>query len=260
VGRHKLNVFISYSHDDDPRWLERVQKHLKPLARVGALDLWDDTRIKSGDRWRPEIRDALVGAEVAVLLISANFYASEFIDTNELPPLLEAAREGGLVILGVHINPSRFDRDQILSEYQTVNPPDQPITSLSEADQEKVFDDLARRIEELAEPTGWSESSTEPRARLGRLYGAIPNLPPKYLERARDLDAIKAKLLGADGASVAVVGARRALRSREWAGSARPCSRRRSSKIERSAPGSATGSCGSHWVRRPKCWPSSRGC
>ena len=40
----KLNVFVSYSHDDEPKWLERIQKHLTPLARDGKLDLWDDTR------------------------------------------------------------------------------------------------------------------------------------------------------------------------------------------------------------------------
>ena len=39
----KLNVFVSYSHRDKA-WLERVQVHLKPLARGGRLDLWDDTR------------------------------------------------------------------------------------------------------------------------------------------------------------------------------------------------------------------------
>jgi len=153
MSSDKLNVFVSYSHDDDPRWLERVQVHLKPLARDDRLDLWDDTRIKGGDRWRQEISDALDRAKVAVLLVSADFYASDFIAKNELPPLLEAARERGLKILGVHINYSRFDRDQVLSEYQTINPPDEPIEDLpSRGKQEKVFAGLARRIEELLEP------------------------------------------------------------------------------------------------------------
>jgi NB-ARC domain/TIR domain len=207
MSSDKLNVFVSYSHDDDPQWLERVQVHLKPLARDGRLDLWDDTRIKGGDRWRQEIRDALDRAKVAVLLISADFYASDFIAKNELPPLLEAARERGLKILGVHINYSRFDRDEILSEYQTVNRPGEPIEDLpSRGKQEKVFADLARRIEELLEPPT-SPGASEGGKVLGRLYGAIPKLPPHYLERLKELEAIKAKLLGA--ASVGVVGARR---------------------------------------------------
>jgi hypothetical protein len=53
----------------------------------------------------------------------------------------------------VHINYSRFDRDQVLFEYQTINPPGEPIEDLpSRGKQEKVFADLARRIEELLEP------------------------------------------------------------------------------------------------------------
>lgn len=130
MGSDKLNVLVSYSHEDK-EWLERVQVHLKPLARDGKLELWDDTRIKSGQRWRNEIKAALAQADVAILLISADFYASDFIANNELPPLLESAQsERGLVILGVHISYSDFGNDRILSEYQTVNTSKQPIEDL----------------------------------------------------------------------------------------------------------------------------------
>ena len=162
---NKLNVFVSYSHKDKA-WLERVQVHLRPLARDGKLDLWDDTGIKAGQRWREEIKAALARADVAILLISADFYASDFIAKNELPPLLEAARsERGLVVAGVHINYSRFDRDEVLSEYQTVNTPNRPIESRSKPNQEKAFDALARRIEELL----WVQSA------------GPPPIPPEYL-------------------------------------------------------------------------------
>jgi TIR domain len=149
----RLGVFVSYSHDDDQKWLGRIRVHLARLIRDGKVELWDDTRIKAGEHWREEIRAALARARVAVLLISADFYASDFIADKELPPLLEAERERGLVILGVHINYSSFDSDRTLSEYQTINPPGEPLESLAtKAEQEKVFDKLRRRIEELLEP------------------------------------------------------------------------------------------------------------
>ncbi len=82
----RTNVFISYSHKDK-KWLERLQAHLKPLERAGLVDRWDDTRIEAGDEWRKEIRQALDAARVVVLLVSADFMASDFIAKDELPPL-----------------------------------------------------------------------------------------------------------------------------------------------------------------------------
>ena len=141
-----LKIFVCYSHAD-AEWLGRLKIHLRPLVRRGEIDYWDDTRITGGQKWRDEIRMALEEANVAILLISSDFYASDFIEKEELPPLLEAEKKRGLLILGVQIGASRFSRDEVLAEYQTVNQPNAPIQSLSKHEQEKVFDDLVRQIE-----------------------------------------------------------------------------------------------------------------
>src|SRR3954469_19980803 len=119
----RTKVFISYSHADRD-WLDRLKRHLKPLVREGRLECWDDTHIRPGDDWKQEIRNALDTAQVAVLLISADFFASDFIDENELPPLLAAAQENGVRILPVIISASRFARSRELARFQAVNLPD----------------------------------------------------------------------------------------------------------------------------------------
>jgi hypothetical protein len=144
--RIRTRVFISYSHAD-AEWLDRLRKHLRPLERGGAM-IWADTRIKAGAQWRDEIRAALAETKVAVLLVSADFMASEFIVTDELPPLLKAAEEDGATILPVIISPSRFDRTESLSRFQAVNDPAKPLVAMRRGNREKVLDQVARAVED----------------------------------------------------------------------------------------------------------------
>ena len=139
-------VFVSYSHRDE-RWLKRLQVHLKPLVREGEIELWDDTRIAAGARWREEIERALDQAAIAILLISADFLASDFVVDNELPPLLQAAEQGGTTILPLILKHCRFLRDRNLSVFQSVNDPRHPLLSLTEGEQEELWARVSERIE-----------------------------------------------------------------------------------------------------------------
>jgi nucleotide-binding universal stress UspA family protein len=137
-------IFVSYSHHDD-QWLERLQVHLRPLARQGGIDLWDDTRIRAGDEWRREIEEAIEVCKVAVLVVTADFMASDFIDSNELPPLLQAAKQRGVRIISVLASSSNFE-DTELARYQAINSPSKPLDMLPRGEQEAVFVKLYKEI------------------------------------------------------------------------------------------------------------------
>jgi hypothetical protein len=66
------SVFISYSHKDE-EWKDRLVTHLRVLEMQGFLDVWEDRQIEGGDDWYPEIETAINKANVAILMISANF-------------------------------------------------------------------------------------------------------------------------------------------------------------------------------------------
>lgn len=145
--KKKPQVFISYSHIDE-KYLKRLQVHLKPLENNGIIERWDDTKIKTGDKWKEEITKALDASAIAVLIISADFLASDFIIDNELPPLLEKAQMDGTKILPVILSHCRFIRDKHLSQFQSLNPPDMPILQMSENEQEKIWNKLSNVIED----------------------------------------------------------------------------------------------------------------
>lgn len=146
ILRAKHKVFISYSHSD-LEYLRRLLVHLKPLERDRQIDLWVDSRIKAGDNWKETIGQALEAASTAILLVSADFLASDFIVEDELPPLLRRAQEGGTRIIPVIVKPCRFTRDPHLSGFQAINDPDKPLVMLGEGNRESVYDSIAREVE-----------------------------------------------------------------------------------------------------------------
>ena len=124
----KKTVFISYSHDDG-EWLDRVRKSLKLLERKGLVDLWDDSAIKPGQKWREEIDKALGKSKVAVLLVSQNFAASDFILDEELPYILESAKRQSVLLLWIAVSSAPYD-DIGVGEFQALNNPSEPLDSL----------------------------------------------------------------------------------------------------------------------------------
>jgi hypothetical protein len=169
MSQHPVHtkVFVSYSHKD-AEWLARLRVHLRPLERDYEIQIWDDTRIQPGSKWKGEIQKAIQSSTVAVLLVSADFLASEFIATNELPPLLKAAEENGALILPLILSPCRFSSTRTLSEFQSVNPPSKPLISMTRGEQEEILVKLSEQIEAFQSHRMRSES---PEIRTANLQG-----------------------------------------------------------------------------------------
>jgi predicted nucleotide-binding protein len=139
-------IFVSYSHIDT-KYLDRLKIHIKPLERNNLVELWSDTLIMSGEKWKQKIEKALHEASIAILLVSADFIASDFIINNELQPLLKNAEDKGTVILPVIVKPCRFLREPNLSQFQAINNPTRPLCKLDEYEQEEIYELVSQRVE-----------------------------------------------------------------------------------------------------------------
>lgn len=144
-------VFICYSHQD-AKWLDRVVVHLTPLEREGIVDSWSDRRLAFGDQWHQEIEAALARARSALLLTSADFMASDFINRVELPRLLDAADKGGCRVIPIHIRPSSFMEVPELARFQAANSPGRTLSEMTADQSERVLDEVARSLRSLFTP------------------------------------------------------------------------------------------------------------
>jgi TIR domain len=146
------DVFISYSHEDK-KWLDRLQKMLKPLLRNHPISVWDDTKIRPGAKWKEEIEQALSNANAAVFLVSPHFLASDFITDKEVPKLLESAQKKGLRILWVLLSDCLWNETEIAS-YQALHSPASPLDSLEESEVNTALVAVCKEIKRTLAPSG----------------------------------------------------------------------------------------------------------
>lgn len=146
LTQERNKVFVSYCHLDN-EYLTDVQRHFKPF--LNQIDFWDDTKILPGQKWKVEIKKAIDSAKVAILLVSTDFLGSDFISTNELPPLLQAAEENGAVILIVVLKPCLFEEFDSLNQYQAMNPPNKPVLKMDYSEKEELYVNLVRQTKRI---------------------------------------------------------------------------------------------------------------
>ncbi len=181
----KHKVFVSYSHKDyEAR--DQFQRFLRPLERDGLIDAWVDTRLEGGHDWRAEIERALAESTVAVVFISQDFIASEFIFAEELPYILAAANAGKLTLIPVFLSPSSVKSADFsftaprsgeritvnLTRYQGYGTPEHPLSEMSWSDRDRQYAQLAERIRTL---TGTKTIA----AVTPQMRAAISSTPPE---------------------------------------------------------------------------------
>ena len=161
-----LKIFVSYCHADK-RALAGFAPFQKTLEREGLITIWTDEKIQQGALWRKQIEKGLQEARIAILFISENFLASDFIWRHELPPLLSACEQGRLTILPVFVSPSTVAQTEVpfthpetgqsvsikLTEFQGFTTANTPLMKLTMVQRQEIFVKLAAQIRVLAQQT-----------------------------------------------------------------------------------------------------------
>jgi TIR domain len=103
--RTPATLFYSYSHKDEELRKE-LEVALALLRRQGSLKAWHDRQILPGEDWRNAINSNIESAEIILLLVSADFIASDYCYETEMSRALERNQAGEAVVIPVILRPT----------------------------------------------------------------------------------------------------------------------------------------------------------
>ncbi|MFT3705602.1 MAG: toll/interleukin-1 receptor domain-containing protein [Agriterribacter sp.] len=141
-----IQIFISYSHQDE-KYKDELLKHLRILERQGAVHLWDNSDIQSAGEWNDGIKKAIDESKIAILLISSNFLASDYIVQVEFPALLKRAKSNDIFILPILLSPSLWTEVPELAQFQFLNDVRTPLSQAKNKEEE--YFKISKRITDL---------------------------------------------------------------------------------------------------------------
>ena len=108
VKKPPVEVFISYSHKDK-LLRDQMAIQLSNLRRQEVIRDWFDGDIIPGTEWRKQIQQHLESAQIILLLISADFMASEFCYSIEMTRAIQRHKDGNARVLPILLRPTDYE-------------------------------------------------------------------------------------------------------------------------------------------------------
>jgi len=119
-------LFYSYSHKDE-KLRDRLEVHLAALRREGLISGWHDRKIGAGTEWKDAIDDNLKAASIILLLVSADFLASDYCYDIELKYAMQQHEKGQARVIPVILQPCDWNKS-IFAKLQALPKDAKPVT------------------------------------------------------------------------------------------------------------------------------------
>ena len=143
VSPASIEVFYSYAHEDEAL-IRELRTHLSILKREGLIREWYDRDITAGAEWKGQIDQHLNVAGVILLLISADFLASDYCYDVEMTRTLERHGQGEARVIPVILREVEGWQRAPFGKLQSLPTDGKPVTSWNIRDE--AFANVARGI------------------------------------------------------------------------------------------------------------------
>lgn len=119
-------VFIIYAREDE-RFRAELKKQLLPMERSGQLRVWTDRELIAGEHWEPAIKKQLQNADLILMLISSDYFDSDYIHAVELREALERHQRGEARVVPVIVRDCAWETDPVVNSLQVLPSDGKPV-------------------------------------------------------------------------------------------------------------------------------------
>jgi hypothetical protein len=145
-GTPPIPLFYSYAHRDE-QLRDQLRAHLSQLRLSGVIEEWHDRKIAPGEDWKRQIDSHLAHAKIILLLISADFLASEYCYGIEMDTAMKMHASGEARVIPVVLRACDWHESRF-GHLQAVPRDGIAVTSWSNIDE--AFTDVAKKIKIVA--------------------------------------------------------------------------------------------------------------
>lgn len=183
----RLRAFCSYAHEDDALRRQLV-RHLSTLTRSNKIDVWNDRNINAGEDWKKQIDANLNRADIVLFLLSADFFASDYIDSVEIQTALERQRRDACRIVPILIRPTAWEHSR-LSDFQIIPRAQRKVLAVTSwPNRDEAWVEVVRKI------SGVIEELHQKRMELKRMLDSVPNVAEVLGKRSFDAGSTREQL------------------------------------------------------------------
>ena len=179
-----VEIFFSYSHKDEP-FREQLETHLSMLKRQGLIKPWHDQMITAGDEWKGQIDDNLNVADIVLLLVTANFFASDYCYDIEMTRAMERHEIDEARVVPIILTPVEGWMHSSFAKLQVLPKDGKPVTKWE--DRDEAFVDIApgirRVIESLSQSSYVKRTASEQTKYIDTVVTMTSGLPDRKRRR-----------------------------------------------------------------------------
>ena len=155
---------------------------LAVLELEGYFTVWDDQQIEPSDDWFSEIERELNQADVAIMLISADFLTSRFIRAEEIPTLLRRREQAGMKLIPLIVRPCAWQKVSWLSAIQGGGKDNKPLSKLDKNKREEALTELTEKIASILKENPTTKAPT--------ISDRLPTVKGKFFGREDELQLL----------------------------------------------------------------------